>query len=92
MAKKQNYYYVMVMTNNGPVFVTSIDSADKVAHWDAEKAPKEFGKYMAEDLTMGLTLNGSLAFTICSKYELDNQPYYYKKGGFEWKTKEAETD
>lgn len=92
MAKKQNYYYVMVMTDHGPVFVTSVNNADKTAYWNDTEAPKELGKYYAEDLTMGLNLNGHLAFTICSKFELDNQPYYYRKGGFEWKTKEAETD
>lgn len=92
MAKKQNFYYVMVMTDHGPVFVTSLDNASKVAHWDDTKAPLELGKYAAEDLTMGLNINGHLAFTICSKFELDNQPYYYKKGGFEWVSKEAETD
>ena len=90
MAKKQNFYYTMVMTDHGPVFVTSVDNREKVAHWDADEKPLELGKYGAEDLTMGLNLNMHLAFTVCSKFELDNQPYYYSKGGFEWKAKEAE--
>lgn len=89
MAKKQNYYYTLVMTGHGPVFVTEVEHKNKVAHWDAEKAPLELGKYAAEDLTMGLNLNGYLTYTICSKFELDNQPYYYGKGDFEWKSKEA---
>ena len=91
MAKKQNYYYyVLVMTGHGPVFVTSVNNADKTAYWTDTEAPKEWGKYKAEDLTMGLNLNGHLAYTVCSKFELDHQPYYYSKGGFEWKAKEAE--
>lgn len=73
------------MTDHGPVFVTSVDHKDKVAHWDKDEKPLELGKYNAEDLTMGLNLNFRLAFTVCSKFELDNQPYFYSKGGFEWK-------
>ncbi len=90
MAKKQNYYYVLVMTNGGPVFVTSVDHADKVAHWDADKAPKELGMYMSEDLALGLGCNGYNAFAIRSKWEIENQPYRYDKGGFEWVSKEAQ--
>ena len=89
MAKKENYYYVLVMGNEGPVFVTSIDRTEKTAHWDKDEAPLELIKSYAEDLTMGLTLNGHLAFTVCSKYKLDNQPYRYNIGGFEWVKKEA---
>jgi hypothetical protein len=39
MAKKQNYYYVLVMTNNGPVFVTSVNNLDKTAYWDKNEKP-----------------------------------------------------
>ena len=85
MAKKQNYYYVLVMTGHGPVFVTSVNNTDKVAHWDGTEAPKELGKYRADDLAMGLTLNGNVAFTVCAKYELETQPYMYSKGQFVWK-------
>ena len=86
--KKQNYYYVLVMTNGGPVFVTSVDRVNKIAKWNADEKPLEMGKYWAEDLTMGLNLNWNLAYTICSKFELDTQPYMYGVGGFEWKNKE----
>ena len=89
MAKKQNFYYTMVMTDHGPVFVTSVNNRDKVAHWDKDEKPLELGKYGAEDLTMGLNLNFTLAFTVCSKFELDTQPYMYSKGGFEWKYEEV---
>ena len=85
MAKKQNYYYTLVMTNHGPVFVTAVDRAEKTAHWNKTEKPLEMGKYWAEDLTLGLNLNFNLAFTVCSKFELDEQPYRYNSGHFEWK-------
>ena len=88
MAKKQNYYYVLVMTNNGPVFVTKVNNANKTAEWNKLEKPKEFTKFWAEDLTLGLNLNFNMAFTVCSKFEIDYQPYYYNKGQFEWKEKE----
>ena len=91
MAKKQNYYYVLVMTNNGPVFVTSVDNANKTAHWDATKAPQELGKYAAEDLALGLGCNGFVAYAVSTKWELDNQPYRYNIGQFVWKM-EADND
>ena len=84
MAKKQNYYYTLVFTNNGPVFVTSIDSTTKTAHWNKTEAPMEMSKYMAEDLTLGLNCNGTFAVTVASKIELETQPYLYSKGQFEW--------
>lgn len=84
MAKKQNFYYTLVMTNHGPVFVTEVDRTTKTARWEKDKKPLEMGKYWAEDLTLGLNLNFNLAFTVCSKFELDNQPYYYSKGQFKW--------
>ena len=85
MARRQNYYYTLVMTDLGPVFVTSIDISTKTAHWDKKEKPMRLGKYTAEDLTLGLTVNGNMAFTVCSHYELDSQPYMYEKGKFEWK-------
>lgn len=84
MAKKQNFYYVLVFTNDGPVFVTSIDRASKTAHWNKNEAPLELGKYGAEDLTLGLNLNFIFAVTVVSKVELETQPYLYSKGQFEW--------
>ena len=91
MAKKQNYYYVLVMTNNGAVFVTSIDYKNKMARWDKTEKPLEMGKYRAEDLTLGLNLNFNLAFTVCSKFELDEQPYRYDVGEFMWQSKEDDS-
>lgn len=89
MARKQNFYYVMVMTDNGPTFVTSVSRSDRTAFWNKEEKPLELGRYGAEDLCIGLNLNGNLAYTICSKYELEEQPYLYNRGEFEWQDKEV---
>ena len=93
MAKKTTTYhwYVLVMTNGGPVFVTG-ELGHKQCKWDDLEPPKEFGAEYAKDMAFGLTVNGCLAFAVCSRIELDHQPYRYDVGGFEWKFKEEETD
>lgn len=92
MAKKQNWYYVLVMSDEGPVFVTSIDYGTKYAHWDKTEEPMAMDKFRAEDLVLGLNLNFHLAFMVCSKFELDQQPYYYDKYHIEWKKNEEEQE
>ena len=92
MANKKNHYYVLVMTNYGPVFVTKVNNANKTAEWNKLEKPKEFEKFWAEDLTLGLNLNFHMAFTICSKFEIDYQPYRYEAGEFEWKENEKESE
>ena len=49
-------------------------------------------KFRAEDLVLGLNLNFHLAFMVCSKFELDQQPYYYDKYHIEWKKNEEEQE
>lgn len=85
-AKKKNYYYVLVLTSEGPVFVTETKYHD--AMWDKNKPPKLFSKAFAEDVALGLALNFHSAFMVTTKYELTTQPYRYDKGNFEWKNKE----
>lgn len=89
MAKKQNYWYVLVMTDNGPVFVTGV-SEHKVAHWEKDKAPKEFSSEYAKDMAFGLMVNSYLAYPVCTRFELNTQPYRYDIGEFEWKMKEED--
>ena len=89
MAKRQNFYYVMVMTDNGPTFVTKINYSNKTAEWNKLEKPLLMDKFRAEDLTMGLNLNWHEAFMICSKFELDTQPYLYDRGEFVWQSKDA---
>ena len=84
MANKKNYWYVIVMTESGAKFVTDKDYASKTAFWDGLEPPAEFGRYSAEDLAMGLMLNGYLAYAVMSPIEIDAQPYRYNKGHFEW--------
>ena len=77
MAKK-NHYYVLVFTNAGAVYVTSIDSTNKYARWDKDKAPMEFSKSYAEDLVMGLNLNFNSSVLVVSPFEIGHQPYNYE--------------
>ena len=79
MAKKKNYYYVLVFTNGGPVYVTSINSEHKYAHWDKDKAPLCFDRGRAEDLVFGLNLNFNSAVLVVSPMEIENHPYRYEE-------------
>ena len=81
--KQTRWYYVLVLTNGGPVFVTKIGEG-KTAYWDKNEKPKEFSKEWAEDLAFGLMVNGYTAFAVTNKFELDTQPYRYNVGKFEW--------
>ena len=76
MANQKTYYYVLVFTGEGPVYVTSVNNADRWAQWDKSKKPKLFQRSYAEELVLGLTLNGHNAVMICSKFE-QYQPYNY---------------
>lgn len=87
MANKKNYYYVLVFTEQGPVYVTSVDNASKVAYWEKDKAPMALPKSYAEDLTVGLNLNYNIAVMVTSKWEL-TQPYRYSHYDFSFKAKE----
>lgn len=82
MAKK-NYYYVLVLTDEGAKFVTGT-RPNHYAEYDALKAPKAFPKEMASDIAWGLTANFISAYMITAQYEITTQPYFYNKGHFEW--------
>ena len=92
MSKKKNFYYVLVFTEHGPKFVTSKDSATKVARWDENEKPLELGKYWAEDLCFGLSCNFFNAVTVCSPYELETQPYRYSEFECTFTKKETKED
>jgi len=89
MAKKKNYYYVLVFTDKGPVFVTEIGD-HHTAYWNREGKPLELGKYQAEDVACGLGLNFKLAYMVVMPYELETQPYRYGAGSFTWEWKKTE--
>lgn len=77
MANRKNYYYILVFTNNGPVYVTSVSWQDKMTYWNELEKPKAFTKSMANDLVLGLACNGYSAVLVTTWYELGNQPYNY---------------
>ena len=84
MAKKQNYWYVLVMTDDGPVFVTGIPQRNW-ANYNKDEKPMEFvSKETARDVALGLNLNMQLAYAVCQPFEIVNQPYRYDDGHFEW--------
>ena len=81
--KQKEFWYVLVLTETGPTFVTSLGEG-KTAYWNKSEKPYEFSKAWAKDLCIGLTWNGYTSFTVCSPFEIDRQPYLYEKGHFEW--------
>ena len=85
----KNHYYVLVLTMEGAMFVTGTEG-HKTALWDRMGTPMEFSKEYANDMAIGLTWNGSTAFVVVSKFELDVQPFLYSKGHFEWVNAESE--
>ena len=90
MAKKKSFWYVLVMTESGPTFVTKINHSDKTAEWNKDEKPLEMGEYMAKDLAMGLCANMHMSYAVCHFYELENQPYRYEMGKFKWENKKDE--
>jgi hypothetical protein len=76
--KKKNHYYVLVFSNNGPAYVTSVDYADRSARWDKNAIPKEFSKSDAENLVFGLCCNFFNAVVVMHPVEIDCQPYNYR--------------
>lgn len=76
--KTKNHYYILVFTDNGPVYVTSVNYADKSAKWEKDKVPKEFSRSNAEDIVFGLCCNFFNAVVVTHKVEIDCQPYNYK--------------
>lgn len=91
MAGNKYYYYVLVITDYGPVFVTGTGE-HHTAYWDKDKEPKAFSKSRAEDITLGLGLNGHSSFTVVSPWEIDYQPYAYDRGELAWVAKEENND
>ena len=88
MSKTKYFYYVLVMTNYGAVFVTSINNAERTARWDKLEKPLNMSKKDAEFMAKALTWNGSLAYAVTTEYELSYQPYLYQTGEFKWVKKE----
>lgn len=84
MANKKTHYYVLVFTAEGAKYVTKINNADRTAEWNKDEKPLEMTKERANELMIGLTWNCHSAQVVASPVELDNQPYRYNDGHFEW--------
>ena len=49
MAKK-SYYYVLVFTDEGPVYVTQLER--NIAYWHKDEKPKDLSKSLANFLNL----------------------------------------
>lgn len=88
--KKKNYWYVLVLSaKGGPTFVTAVHHANKTAEWKKSEPPLEMEMFWAKDLALGLMLNFTTAFPVCSPIPLDNHMFNYDKGHFEWQWDES---
>lgn len=84
MEKPKYQYYILVCTDHGPKFVTSIDWTDKTCMWENNKPPLAMNKTQCENITMGLNLNWNIAYCVFSDNGLIGQPFQYEKGEFKW--------
>jgi len=86
---KAKWWYVLVMTDKGPTFVTYL-GADNTAKWEKDKPPYEMGEYWAMNVAKGLTWNGNIAYAVNSEFDITHQPYLYSMGHFEWVREEKD--
>ena len=89
MANKKNYWYVLVLTDYGAIFVTKINYGNRTAEWNKLEKPLEMSMQRAKDITWGLMANFNTAFAVCSPIEITCQAYYYNKGHFVWEEYET---
>ena len=88
--KKKYHHYVLVFTDEGPKFVTSLGD-HHTAYWNELEAPEEFTQFMADDIVFGLRCNFFSAVRVTTPVELDAQPYRYQDWRIEWVEKEVES-
>lgn len=68
----KKYYYIQVIDKNKIKFITEIDNENKMSYWENDKEFKIFEtKSYADDIAMGLCLNGFYAFVVESLYKLE---------------------
>lgn len=79
MAKRKKFYYVLVFTNAGPVYVTKVDNTNKVCYWNDADKPYEFGsEQIAVEHAWALGLNGTSCVAVVSHCEKETHPYNYE--------------
>lgn len=80
MAKKKNYYYVVVLGEECRLaMVTKIDNEKRVAEWKMKKENKPYCFHSLKDaqyVCMGLLWRGTWAYPVSMNYELEQLPYY----------------
>lgn len=81
--KKKEYWYILVLTNDGPVFVTGTAGHNE-AQWNKDEKPLELNESCAKNIATGLMCNFYSAYPVCAPIELNCQPYFYDRGKFEW--------
>ena len=93
MANKKSHNYILVLTNEGPKFVTKLNySNGRTAEWDKLEKPLELDANIASDVTLGLNLNGHNAYRVSQPFEIETQPCMYNRGHYEWKWNEEKKD
>ena len=90
--RKKLHYYVLVISDEGPKFVTKVNYGDHTAEWDYTQKPLELDKLWAEDIVLGLTLNMHQAYLICQNWEIEHQPYRYEDYKIQWVEREKEEE
>lgn len=90
--KTKNYYYVLVLSEDGPKYVTQYKLyPEKFAYWEKSGKPYDFGNLdSARTMALGLSFNGCSAVPVVLNYELDSQPFLYEEGQFKWHWDEDE--
>lgn len=87
MASKKYHYYVLVMSNEGPVYVTNI-RPHHWCEWNKDEKPLEMSASYAEDVYTGLCLNFNQAVLVKSRFEIEHHPYNYADYEIQWNKKE----
>ena len=83
MAKTNEFVYVLVVAQFGPVFITKVNN-DKSVEWHKDEKPVEISKNWAKDMVKGLLWRGIPAYVVCSEFEIDRQPCRYSDGEYKW--------
>ena len=78
MSRNKYSYYVLVFTDDGPVYVTGVRGYN-IAEWNKFENPKSFSKEYAQDIVKGLTWSGFNCQVVISEWDIAHQPYNYEK-------------
>ena len=88
--KEEMHYYVLVISEEGPKFVTKVNYSNKTAEWNWEEKPLELSKDSAKDLAFGLSVNMNVAYVVSQAWEITSHPYNYYAWNIKWDKKEIE--